>query len=281
MFQNNLLAGKRVLVTGGATGLGKSMGKRFLELGASLYICGRREEVLAETAAELRQATSGTVKTFACDVRDTARVEAMIETFWQDGPLDILVNNAAGNFIARTEDLSTGAFEAVIGIVLMGTINVTMACGRRWLKEKHHANVLNISTTYAELGSGYVVPSAIAKAGVLAMTRSLAVEWGRHGIRFNAIGPGAIPTEGAFSRLLPVKELEEQARKHSPVGRFGTHEELADLAAFLVSDHAGYINGEFIIMDGGALLKGAGSFNQFGDMLTDEQWQAIRPKKKS
>jgi NAD(P)-dependent dehydrogenase (short-subunit alcohol dehydrogenase family) len=280
MFQNNLLSGKRVLVTGGATGLGKSMGQRFLELGASLYICGRREEVLAETAAELREAPGGTVKTFACDVRDAARVESMIETFWQDGPLDILVNNAAGNFIARTEDLSTGAFEAVIGIVLMGTINVTMSCGRRWLKEKHPANVLNISTTYAELGSGYVVPSAIAKAGVLAMTRSLAVEWGKHGIRFNAIGPGAIPTEGAFSRLLPVKELEEQARKHSPVGRFGTHEELADLAAFLVSNHAGYINGEFIIMDGGALLKGAGSFNAFGDMLTDEQWQAIRPKKK-
>lgn len=280
MFQKNLLAGKKVLVTGGATGLGKSMGKRFLELGAALYICGRREEVLAETAAELQKATGGTVKTFPCDVRDAARVEAMIDTFWQDGPLDILVNNAAGNFIARTEELSTGAFEAVIGIVLMGTINVTMSCGRRWLKEKHHANVLNISTTYAELGSGYVVPSAIAKAGVLAMTRSLAVEWGKHGIRFNAIGPGAIPTEGAFSRLLPVKELEEQARKHSPVGRFGTHEELADLAAFLVSDHAGYINGEFIIMDGGALLKGAGSFNSFGDMLTDEQWQAIRPKKK-
>src|ERR1700682_4633535 len=280
MFQNNLLAGKRVLVTGGATGLGKSMGQRFLELGASLCICGRREEVLAETAAELRKATGGMVKTFACDVRDAARVEAMIDTFWQDGPLDILVNNAAGNFIARTEELSTGAFEAVIGIVLMGTINVTMACGRRWLKEKHHANLLNISPTNAEVGSGYVVPSAIAKAGVLAMTRSLAVEWGKHGIRFNAIGPGAIPTEGAFSRLLPVKELEEQARRHSPVGRFGTHEELADLAAFLVSDHAGYINGELIIMDGGALLKGAGSFNSFGDMLTDEQWQAIRPKKK-
>jgi NAD(P)-dependent dehydrogenase (short-subunit alcohol dehydrogenase family) len=280
MFQKNLLSGKRILITGGATGLGKSMGKRFLELGASLYICGRREEVLAEAAEELHKATGGTVKIFPCDVRDPARVEAMIDTFWQDGPLDILVNNAAGNFIARTEELSTGAFEAVIGIVLMGTINVTMSCGRRWLQEKHHANVLNISTTYAELGSGYVVPSAIAKAGVLAMTRSLAVEWGKHGIRFNAIGPGAIPTEGAFSRLLPVKELEEQARKHSPVGRFGTHEELADLAAFLVSDHAGYINGEFIIMDGGALLKGAGSFNSFGDMLTDEQWQAIRPKKK-
>ncbi|HWX53465.1 MAG TPA: SDR family oxidoreductase [Verrucomicrobiae bacterium] len=280
MFQNNLLSGKRVLITGGATGLGKSMGKRFLELGASLYICGRREPVLMETAVELQKATGGSVKTFGCDVRDAGRVEAMMDAIWQDGPLDILVNNAAGNFIARTEELSQGAYDAVIGIVLMGTINATMSCGRRWLKEGRSANVLNISTTYAELGSGYVVPSAIAKAGVLAMTRSLAVEWGKRGIRFNAIGPGAIPTEGAFSRLLPVKELEDQAKKHSPLGRFGTHEELANLAAFLVSDQAGYINGEFIIMDGGALLKGAGSFNQYGDMLTDEQWQAIKPRKK-
>jgi NAD(P)-dependent dehydrogenase (short-subunit alcohol dehydrogenase family) len=280
MFQNNLLAGKRILITGGATGLGKSMGKGFLELGAALCICGRREQVLEEAADDLKKTTGGTVKTFVCDVRDAARVEAMIEHFWQDGPIDVLVNNAAGNFIARTEELSTGAFEAVIGIVLMGTIHATMACGRRWLKEGRKANVLNISTTYAELGSGYVVPSATAKAGVLAMTRSLAVEWGNRGIRFNAIGPGAIPTEGAFSRLLPLKELEEQASKHSPVGRFGTHEELANLAAFLISDHAGYINGEFIVMDGGALLKGAGSFNQYGDSMTEEQWQAIRPGKK-
>ena len=280
MFQKNLLAGKRILITGGATGLGKSMGQRFLELGASLYICGRREQVLNEAAAELRAATGGNVKTFACDVRDNARVEAMIEHFWQDGPLDVLVNNAAGNFISRTEDLSTGAFEAVIGIVLMGSIHATMACGKRWLKEGRRANVLNISTTYAELGSSYVVPSAVAKAGVLAMTRSLAVEWGKRGIRFNAIAPGAIPTEGAFSRLLPLKELEELAGKRNPVGRFGTHEELGNLAAFLVSDLSGYINGEYITMDGGALLQGAGSFNHIGDMLTEEQWQAIKPKKK-
>src|SRR5215470_3612458 len=159
MFQNNLLSGKKILVTGGATGLGKTMGKRFLELGAALYICGRREQVLAEAAAELQRATGGTVKTFVCDVRDPARVEAMIESFWQDGPLDILVNNAAGNFIARTEELSVGAFEAVIGIVLMGTINVTLSCGRRWIKQHHKAVVLNISTNYAETGSAYVVPS--------------------------------------------------------------------------------------------------------------------------
>jgi NAD(P)-dependent dehydrogenase (short-subunit alcohol dehydrogenase family) len=281
MFEKNLLAGKRILVTGGATGLGKSMGKRFLELGASLYICGRREQVLAEAAAELQSATGGTVKTFPCDVRDAARVEAMIESFWQDGPLDVLVNNAAGNFIARTEELSTGAFEAVIGIVLMGTIHATMSCGRRWIKEGRKATVLNISTTYAETGSAYVLPSAVAKAGVLAMTRSLAVEWGKRGIRFNALAPGPVPTQGAFSRLMPVKELEGLAKKRNPLGRFGTHEELANLAAFLVSDKAGYINGDFIVMDGGEWLQGAGEFNHLGDLFTEEIWQAIKPKKKA
>jgi NAD(P)-dependent dehydrogenase (short-subunit alcohol dehydrogenase family) len=280
VFQPNLLSGKKILITGGATGLGKSMGRRFLELGASLCICGRREQVLNEAREELRAATGGVVKTYVCDVRDAERVEAMIESIWQEGPLDVLVNNAAGNFISRTEDLSTRAYEAVIGIVLMGTIHCTMSCGRRWLKEHRKATVLNISATYAELGTGYVVPSAIAKAGVLAMTRSLAVEWGRKGIRFNAVAPGAIPTEGAFSRLLPIKELEEAAKKRNPIGRFGKHEELENLAAFLISDQSEFINGEFITMDGGALLQGAGSFNQMGDSLTDEQWKAIKPKKK-
>jgi NAD(P)-dependent dehydrogenase (short-subunit alcohol dehydrogenase family) len=280
VFEKNLLAGKRILVTGGATGLGKSMGKRFLELGASLYICGRREEVLAETADELRKSTGGTVKTFSCDVRGNDIVEAMIESFWQDGPIDVLVNNAAGNFICRTEELSIGAFEAVIGIVLMGTLHVTMACGKRWLKEGHKATVLNITTTYAESGSPYVVPSAMAKAGVLNMTRSLAVEWGKRGIRFNAIAPGPIPTEGAFSRLMPAKSLEEMAKKRNPLKRFGTHQELADLAAFLVSDYSGYINGEQIVMDGGEWLKGASEFAHMGDLLTEEQWQAMKPKKK-
>ena len=281
MFQNNLLTGKRILVTGGATGLGKSMGKRFVELGAALYICGRREEVLAQAAEELRSARAGAqVKTFSCDVRDKERVEAMIEEFWKEGPLDVLVNNAAGNFISRTEDLSIGAFEAVIGIVLMGTIHCTMACGRRWIKTGHRANVLNITTTYAETGSPYVVPSAVAKAGVLNMTRSLAVEWGKRGIRFNAIAPGPIPTEGAFSRLMPVKSLEDLAKKRNPLGRFGTHEELADLAAFLISDNAGYINGEQIVMDGGEWLQGAAEFSHLGDLMTPEMWEAIKPRKK-
>ena len=278
MFRSDLLAGRKILVTGGGTGLGKSMGKRFLELGASLCICGRRENVLNEAAEELRRATGGTVRTYTCNVRDAAAVETMIAGIWQEGPLDILVNNAAGNFIARTEELSTGAFEAVIGIVLMGTIHATMACGRRWIKEGRKASVLNISTTYAETGSGYVVPSAIAKAGVLAMTRSLAVEWGRKGIRFNALAPGPVPTEGAFSRLMPPK-MEEVAKQRNPLGRFGTHEELANLAAFLVSDYAGYINGDMVVMDGGEWLQGAGEFNHLGQMLTEEQWQMMKPKK--
>src|SRR5215467_10708315 len=195
VFQKNLLSGKKILVTGGATGLGKSMGKRFFELGASLCICGRREDVLTSGANDLRQATGGTVNTFPCDVRDHQRVEAMIEHFWQDGPLDGLVNNAAGNFLCRTKKLSIGAFEAVVGIVLMGTIHATMACAKRWIKEGRKATVLNITTTYAQWGSPYVVPSSVAKAGVLNMTRSLAVEWGKYGIRFNAIAPGPVPTE--------------------------------------------------------------------------------------
>jgi NAD(P)-dependent dehydrogenase (short-subunit alcohol dehydrogenase family) len=281
MFQNNLLAGKKILITGGATGLGKSMGKRFLELGASLCICGRREDVLASAADELRQATGGTVKTFPCDVRKNDLVETMIDNFWQDGPIDILVNNAAGNFLCRTEELSIGAFEAVIGIVLMGTIHTTMACGKRWLKEGRKATVLNITTTYAEKGSPYVVPSSVAKAGVLNLTRSLAVEWGKRGIRFNAIAPGPVPTEGAFSRLMPVKSLEDMAKKRNPLKRFGTHAELADLAAFLVSDYSGYINGEQIVMDGGEQLQGSSEFHHLGEMLTEEQWQMMKPKKKS
>ena len=279
MFEKNLLAGKRILITGGATGLGKSMGRRFLELGASLHICGRREGMLGESAEELGRAAGGTIKTYPCDVRDSARVEAMIDEIWKDGPLDILVNNAAGNFLARTEELSLGAFQAVIGIVLMGTLHATLACGRRWIKEGHHGNVLNITTTYAESGSAYVVPSSVAKAGVLNLTRSLAVEWGPRGIRLNAIAPGPIPTEGAFSRLMPLKSLEDLAKKRNPLGRFGTHEELANLAVFLVSDQSGYVNGHQVVMDGGEWLKGASEFSGLGDLLTQEQWQGMKPKK--
>src|SRR5882762_3514314 len=190
MFQPDLLHNKRILITGGGTGLGKGMTHRFLELGAEVYICGRREEVLQNTAKEL--SSRGPIHALACDVRNLDAVETMIDTIWKDGPFDILVNNAAGNFIARTEELSPRAFESIINIVLMGTLHATMACGRRWLKQAHPGTVLNISATYAPVGSAYLIPSAIAKAGIEALTRSLAVEWGNRGIRMNAIAPGPI-----------------------------------------------------------------------------------------
>jgi NAD(P)-dependent dehydrogenase (short-subunit alcohol dehydrogenase family) len=279
MFQKDLLHHKRILITGGGTGLGKGMAHRFLELGATVYICGRRESVLKETSTELAAATGGAIHAIPCDVRNLDAVEAMIDTVWRDSPLDILVNNAAGNFIARTEDLSPSAFDSVIGIVLMGTLHATMACGRRWLKEDHRGTVLSISATYAPSGSAYVVPSAISKAGVEALTRSLAVEWGNRGIRMNAIAPGPIPTQGAFSRVLPRPELETLALDRNPLHRFGTVEELANLAAFLVSDGSSYINGEVIRMDGGEFIQGAGEFSNLGRVLSEKEWEAIKPPK--
>ncbi len=277
MFRTDLLQNKRILITGGGTGLGKGMAQRFLELGATVYICGRREEVLKQTAAEL--SAKGTIHAVPCDVRNLDAAESMIDSIWSAAPLDVLVNNAAGNFIARTEELSPRAFESVIGIVLMGTLHATMACGRRWLKANHPGTVLSISATYAPVGSAYVVPSAVSKAGVEALMRSLAVEWGNRGIRMNAIAPGPIPTQGAFSRVLPRPELETLALDRNPLHRFGTVEELANLAAFLVSDGSGYINGEVIRMDGGEFLQGAGEFSNLGRILTEEDWQAIKPKK--
>ena len=281
MFEKNLLQNKRILITGGGTGLGKATAQRFLELGAMVYICGRRHDVLVATERELRQATGGVIHSRPCDVRDAAKVEEMIDTIWKDGPLDVLMNNAAGNFLARTEDLSLRAFESVLGIVLHGTLHTTLACGRRWLKAGHKAVVLNITTTYTTTGSAYVVPSAVAKAGVQALTRSLAVEWGNRGIRMNAIAPGPVPTEGAFSRLLPRAELEDLAKKRIPLGRFGTLEEFANLAVFLISDGSAYINGDTITMDGGEWLQGAGEFTALGRMLTEAEWEMMKPKKPS
>ena len=280
MFRNDLLHDKRILITGGGTGLGKAMALRFLELGAAVYICGRRQDVLEKTVAELSTATNGPVRALTCDVRNLDAVEAMIDSIWKDGALDILVNNAAGNFIARTEELSPRAFDSVIGIVLLGTLHATMACGRRWLKASHPGTVLSISATYAPVGSAYVVPSAVSKAGVEALTRSLAVEWGNRGIRMNAIAPGPIPTQGAFSRVLPRPELEALALDRNPLHRFGTTEELANLAAFLVSEGSSYINGEVIRMDGGEFLQGAGEFSNLGRALTNEDWESLKPKKR-
>src|SRR5271167_3682037 len=279
MFHKDLLQHKRILITGGGTGLGKATAQKFLELGAEVYICGRRQEILQATEQELRDQTAGKIHSHPCDVRDPAAVEKMIAAIWAEGPLDVLMNNAAGNFLARTEELSLGAFQSVIGIVLMGTLHTTLACGQRWLAAKHGGVVLNVTTTYTTTGSAYVVPSAVAKAGVQALTRSLAVEWGNRGIRMNAIAPGPIPTEGAFSRLLPRPELEKSALQRIPLGRFGTIEELANLAAFLVSDGSSYINGDVITMDGGEWLQGAGEFSALGRQLSNEDWKLFKPRK--
>jgi len=280
MFQSDLLAGRRILVTGGGTGIGLSLGRRFLGLGAGLVICGRREAVLAEAAATLARDTGGKVAWRACDIRDAQQVEALLDWAWEEKPLDGLVNNAAGNFIARSEELSPRAVDAVLGIVLHGSAYVTLGCGRRWLAAGTQASVLSIITTYAWTGSAFVVPSAMAKAGVLAMTRSLAVEWGGRGVRLNAVAPGPFPTAGAWERLVPKPELAAAFIAQNPLKRAGRHEELADLAAFLLSHGAGYINGEVVTIDGGEWLQGAGQFNFIGDMMTDADWDALKPKKK-
>ena len=279
MFEPNLLKGRRILVTGGGTGLGLSMGRRFLELGAELVICGRREEVLRAAADELGRDTAGKVEIHRCDVRDAAAVDAMLEAIWASAPLDALVNNAAGNFIARSEELSPRAIDAVLGIVLHGSAYCTTGCGRRWLAEGRRASVLSIVTTYAWTGSAYVVPSAMAKAGVLAMTRSLAVEWGGRGIRLNAVAPGPFPTAGAWERLVPRADLARVFETQNPLGRVGQHLELANLASFLLSDGAGYINGEVVTIDGGEWLQGAGQFN-FLSRLSEEDWRALKPVRK-
>jgi NAD(P)-dependent dehydrogenase (short-subunit alcohol dehydrogenase family) len=255
------------------------MGRRFLELGASLSICGRRAEVLEATAAEHRTATGGTVRAYPCDIRDGEAVERMIAAAETEEPLAALVNNAAGNFLARSEDLSPRAVDAVVGIVLKGSLNATLALGRRWLGEGRRGTVLSIVTSYAWTGSAYVLPSAVAKAGVLAMTRSLAVEWGGRGIRLNAIAPGPFPTEGAWERLVPRPDLARAFETRNPLGRPGEHRELADLAAYLLADGSAYINGEVVTIDGGEWLQGAGQFSFLIDMLGEADWQALRPKK--
>lgn len=281
MFQTDLLKGRTVLVTGGGTGLGRSMALRFAELGANLFLLGRREEPLAKTCEEIRGKKARAAYA-TCDVRDFAAVENAIAAAEKEFErVDTLVNNAAGNFIARTEKLSVNAFNSVVGIVLQGTFHCTLALGRKWIVAKQPGNILNIAATYAAVGSGsgFVVPSACAKAGVLAMTRSLAVEWARYRIRMNAIAPGPFPTEGAWSRLLPSKDLEERARQAHPMKRFGRHEELANLAAYLLSDLSEYINGECVVIDGGLWLRGAGEFNDFAD-FPDTAWDALEAARK-
>ena len=273
MLKENSLENKVILVTGGGSGLGKSMVKYFLELGANVIITSRREELLIEVAKQFNSKHNSEVFPIACDVRKIDEVENVInESYKKFGKIDCLVNNAAGNFISPTERLSTRAFDAVIDIVLKGTINFTLTLGKKWIKDKSDGNVLNIVTTYSWTGSGYVVPSACAKAGVLSMTRSLAVEWAKYKIRSNAIAPGPFPTKGAWERLLPgdLKEKFDPSKK-VPVGRVGEHQELSNLAAYLLSDYSSYINGEVITIDGAEWLKGAGQFNHL-EMITDQMW---------
>lgn len=281
MLREGALKDKTILITGGGTGLGRSMGEYFSQLGANLVITSRKLDVLEATASEIEQHTGSPVHAVSCDVRDYEQVShAYAQAKERFGKVDVLLNNAAGNFISPTERLSHRAFDTVVDIVLKGSYNFTLCMGKDWIAQKQPGNILSIVTTYAWTGSGYVVPSAAAKAGVLSMTRSLAVEWAKYGIRANAIAPGPFPTKGAWDRLLPggLKKKFDPATK-VPIGRVGEHQELANLAAYLVSDFSAYVNGEVITIDGGEWLKGAGEFNQL-DQVPEELWDAMEMTRK-
>ncbi|MDF2157161.1 SDR family oxidoreductase [Algoriphagus sp. CAU 1675] len=283
MLKEGTLSGKNILITGGGTGLGRAMGEYFLELGAHLVITSRKLDVLQKAAKEMMDSKGGKVVPLACDVRHIDQVEEMwMEATRQMGQIHVVLNNAAGNFISPTERLSANAFNTILDIVLKGTSQLTLTAGKDWISKQQGGTFLNIVTTYAWTGSAYVVPSAAAKAGVLAMTRSLAVEWAKYGIRSNAIAPGPFPTEGAWSRLLPGNLAQQfDPSKKVPVGRVGDHQELANLAAYLVSDFSSFVNGEVVTIDGGEWLKGAGEFNNL-DQIPQELWdmmEASRNKK--
>ena len=273
MFEKGLLAGKRILVTGGGSGLGAAMGRRFIELGAELMICGRRLELLEATAAQMRSDPGGKVTAIRCDIRDGAEVDAMMDAIWREHPLDVLVNNAAATFIAQTEKLSFRAADAILAPTLHGAMYCTLAAGRRWIETSRKGVVLSILSTSTITGRAFTVPSAMAKSAVLAMTRSLAVEWGPKGVRTVAIAPGAFPTAGASGQLRP-QGRDQGWESKNPLGRVGEHSELANLASFLISDSAGYINGEMVVQDGGAHLRSSGA----EDLLqwTDAQWEQQR-----
>jgi NAD(P)-dependent dehydrogenase (short-subunit alcohol dehydrogenase family) len=275
MYTPHLLAGRNVLVTGGGTGLGKAMAGRFLGLGADVHICGRRKGVCDDTAAELMKAHGGKVTSHGIDIRDAAAVDAMVETIFADRPLTDLINNAAGNFISRTQDLSPRGFDAVANIVMHGTFYVTHAVGRRWIAGQHRGNVVSIVTTWVRNGSPYVVPSAMSKAAIHTMTMSLATEWGRYGIRLNAIAPGEIPTEGMSKRIKPGDEAGARTIAVNPMGRVGRMDELENLAVFLISGGCDWINGETIAMDGAQALAMGGSFYGLREW-SDADWSAAR-----
>ena len=278
MFHPELLKNKKALITGGGTGLGKTIGRRYLELGAELAICGRRADVLEATAAEVRAAIPGArVSTFSVDLRNATSVEAMFDRIWEDGPLDLLLNNAAANFISRTQTLSPRAVDAVLNIVLHGSMYCTIAAGKRWIEAGRPGNVISTVSTPTITGSAFTVPSAAAKAGVLAMTRSLAVEWGPHGIRLNCVAPGLFPTPGAWEQLYPPGSQVEPQERSVPLRRFGEHQELADQSAYLAADGSGYLSGDMVVMDGGRWMQGVGgpTFRAMQDW-SEEQWDAMR-----
>lgn len=279
MFRSDLLAGKKALVTGGGSGLGKSISKRYLELGASVVICGRGLERLETASNELRHATGGEISVIQTDIRNPESVNAMMTQIWNEGPLDILVNNAAANFIARTDKLSHRAVDAVLNTTLHGPMYCTINAGNRWIDAGQPGIVLSVISTPAFTGSAFTVPSAAAKAGVLAMTRSLAVEWGPRGIRLNAVAPGLFPTPGAWKQLYPEGTQVEPQEQSVPMRRVGDHLELANLFAYLASDEAGYITGECVVIDGGRWMQGVGgpTFRAMQDW-SDEQWDALRGK---
>lgn len=280
MFKTDLLAGQKILVTGGGTGLGRSMSEHFMRLGAHVVIWGRRGQVLDEAAAEMREATGGTIETMAVDIRNAGAIDEAMQAIFDTGPLTGLVNNAAGNFVSRTEDLSANAFNAIASIVAHGTFNTTVAVGKRWIAGGHKGSILSIVTTWVWTGGPFTVPSAMSKAGIAAMTQSLAVEWGPKGIRANAIAPGPFPTKGAWERLMPepmAKKLGGSSLGAAgiPLRRTGEHIELANLAAFLMSDGCEYLTGAVIPLDGGQWLASSGNFHALTN-LDDNDWSMIR-----
>jgi NAD(P)-dependent dehydrogenase (short-subunit alcohol dehydrogenase family) len=276
MFKDGLLNGKRILITGGGTGLGKEIATKYLQLGAEVWIAGRRGGTLDATAKELMAKHGGTVGAHAVDIRDAQAVDAMIERIWtESGPLTGLVNNAAGNFISPTKDLTPNGFNAIANIVFHGSFYVTHAVGKRWIAGGHKGSVISILVTWVWTGSPYVVPSAMSKAGLNVMTKSLAVEWGRYGIRLNAIAPGPFPTEGAAKRLHPDTGTFEDATQLTPMRRVGQMPELQNLAAFLMADGCEFLTGETIAIDGGGYLANGASFTEL-DKLSDADWQRMR-----